>query len=83
MLAKLIPYPVKFDMSAGRVRFFGRTTNMHILSRPTWDTSRAPGPFWPIATLVQSLSSRTHDYLIDLFFDCHNSAFHLVHKWAS
>ncbi|KAK7190596.1 fungal specific transcription factor domain-containing protein [Paraphaeosphaeria sporulosa] len=82
MLAKLIPHPVKFDMSAGRVRFFGPTTNMHILSRPASDTSRSPGPFWPISTLVQSLSPATHDYLIDLFFDCHNSALHIVHKWA-
>ncbi|KAL1596560.1 hypothetical protein SLS60_009208 [Paraconiothyrium brasiliense] len=82
MLAKLIPHPVKFDMSAGRVRFFGPTTNMHILSRPASDTSRAPGPFWPISTLVRTLSPETHDYLVDLFFDCHNSALHIVHKWA-
>ncbi|KAJ4351918.1 uncharacterized protein N0V89_007262 [Didymosphaeria variabile] len=82
MLAKLIPHPVKFDMSAGRVRFFGPTTNMHILSRPASDTSRTLSPFWPISTLVRSLSPETHDYLIDLFFDCHNSALHIVHKWA-
>lgn len=82
MMAKLIPHPVKFDMSAGRVRFFGPTTTMHILSRPACDSSRTPGPFWPISTLVRNLSPETHDHLIDLFFDCHNSALHIVHKWA-
>lgn len=82
ILGKLIPRPVKFDMASGRVRFFGPTTSMHILSRSTSDTSKTPESFWPISTLVRDLSPETHDYLIELFFDCHNSALHIVHKWA-
>lgn len=82
MLARIIPHPVKFDMSAGRVRFFGPTRNMRILSRPTSDASRTLTPSWPISALVRNLGPKTHDYLIDLFFDCHNSALHIVHKWA-
>lgn len=82
ILGKLAPQPVKFDMASGRVRFFGPTTNMHILSRSTSDPSKTPESFWPISTLVRDLSPETHDYLIDLFFDCHNSALHIVHKWA-
>src|SRR5262245_34247967 len=39
ILGKLIPQPVKFDMASGRVRFFGPTTSMHILSRSTSDPS--------------------------------------------
>lgn len=82
ILGKLMPRPVKFDMASGRVRFFGPTTNMHILSRSASDFSKTPESFWPISTLVRDLSPDTHDYLIDLFFDCHNSALHIVHKWA-
>ena len=82
IVGKLIPRPVKFDMASGRVRFFGPTTSMHILSRSTSDQSKTPESFWPISTLVRDLSPETHDYLIDLFFDCHNSALHIVHKWA-
>ncbi|KAH7115887.1 fungal-specific transcription factor domain-containing protein [Dendryphion nanum] len=82
ILGRLMPRPVKFDMASGRVRFFGPTTNMHILSRSTVDSSKTPETFWPISTLVRDLTPETHDYLIDLFFDCHNSAVHIVHKWA-
>jgi hypothetical protein len=82
ILGKLAPQPVKFDMASGRVRFFGPTTNMHILTRTNSDPSKTPETFWPISTLVRDLTPDTHDYLIDLFFDCHNSALHIVHKWA-
>ncbi|KAF2732338.1 hypothetical protein EJ04DRAFT_441202, partial [Polyplosphaeria fusca] len=82
ILGKLTPRPVKFDMASGRVRFFGPTTNMHILSRSTSDPGKMQETFWPISTLVRDLSPVTHDYLIDLFFDYHNSALHIVHKWA-
>jgi hypothetical protein len=37
---------------------------------------------WPIALLINDLSPETHDYLIDLFWSCHNTVFHLVHKDA-
>jgi hypothetical protein len=82
ILGKLMPRPVKFDMASGRVRFFGPTTNMHILSHSSSDSSKSTESFWPISMLVRDLSEATHDYLIDLFFDCHNSALHIVHKWA-
>jgi hypothetical protein len=82
IIGKLIPRPVKFDMASGRVRFFGPTTNMHILSRSTSNSFKLKESFWPISTLVRDLSPETHDYIIDLFFDCHNSALHIVHKWA-
>jgi hypothetical protein len=82
IVRKPTPRPVKFDMASGRVRFFGPTISMHILSRSTSDQSKIPESFWPISVLVRDLSPETHDYLIDLFFDCHNSALHIVHKWA-
>lgn len=82
IVGQLIPRPVKFDMASGRVRFFGPTTNIHILSRSTSDILKTKESFWPISTLVRDLSPEAHDYLIDLFFDCHNSALHIVHKWA-
>ncbi|KAF2265058.1 hypothetical protein CC78DRAFT_515860 [Lojkania enalia] len=69
-------------MASGRVRFFGPTTNMHLLSRSMLDPGKSTETYWPISALVRDLSPETHDYLIDLFFDCHNSNVHIVHKWA-
>jgi len=83
LLTKLSPCSVRFDMASGRVRFFGPTTNLHILS----STSLTSNPerqesHWPIAMLIRDLSPETHDYLMDLFWTCHNSVFHVVHKDA-
>ena len=79
---ELIPRSVKFDMSTGYVRFFGlSTTKMRILSKST----RPPGKLecqWPISALVNNLSLSTHDYLMDLYWGCHNSVIHLIHKFA-
>ncbi|KAF2104584.1 hypothetical protein NA57DRAFT_70789 [Rhizodiscina lignyota] len=84
LVRQLVPCPVKFDMASGRVRFFGPTTTMHILS----SVRQTPGPVekhqshWPIAMLVRDMSPETHDYLMDLFWDCHNGVMHVVHKYA-
>ncbi|KAH7131464.1 fungal-specific transcription factor domain-containing protein [Dactylonectria estremocensis] len=77
---KLVPSPILVDLSSGRVRCFGPTANMVILSktcfsnRPTRSKSH-----WPIFTLVPELSPETNRYLLDLFWTHHNSIIHLVH----
>jgi hypothetical protein len=83
MVRKLVPCPVRFDMSSGRVRFFGPTTGMSILSETTMNKSlERQESHWPIALLINDLSPEAHDYLIGLYWSCHNSVFHLVHKDA-
>jgi len=37
---------------------------------------------WPIALLVPDLTPEAHNYLMELFWSCHNSHLHLVHKDA-
>jgi hypothetical protein len=83
MVRKLVPCPVRFDMSSGRVRFFGPTTGMNLLSETTMNKSlERQESHWPIALLVNDLSPEAHDYLIGLYWSCHNSVFHLIHKDA-
>jgi hypothetical protein len=37
---------------------------------------------WPMCMIVQDLSPETHGYLMELYWNCHNSVLHLVHKDA-
>jgi hypothetical protein len=56
---------------------------MNILSETTMNKSlERHESHWPIALLINDLSPETHDYLMDLFWNYHNSVFHLVHKDA-
>ncbi|KIW04668.1 uncharacterized protein PV09_04407 [Verruconis gallopava] len=80
---KLVPAPVRFDLASGRLRFFGPTTNMNLLSGVNLSRSlERRESHWPIALLIRDLSLETHDYLMDLYWRMHNSHFHLVHKDA-
>jgi hypothetical protein len=80
VVGKLIPSPIRFDMASGRVRYFGPTTSMNLLSKSTLNkTVEHNGGHWPISMLVRDLSLDTHDYLMELFWRCHNSVIHLVH----
>jgi hypothetical protein len=83
LIRKLVPAPVKFDMASGRVRFFGPTTNMNLLSGVNISRSlERRESHWPIALLIRDLSLETHDYLMDLYWKLHNTHFHLIHKDA-
>lgn len=83
VVANLMPSAIRFDMASGRVRYFGSTTHMNVVSRidPNRDPPRRD-PHWPIALVVQDLSPETHDYLMDLFWSLHNAVIHLVHSEA-
>ncbi|KAK7414781.1 hypothetical protein QQX98_006383 [Neonectria punicea] len=77
---KLIPSPIRFDLSSGRVRCFGPTTNMAIMSKAgspkALNHNRS---HWPIFLVEQNLSPEINRYLLDLFWTHHNSVVHLVH----
>ncbi|KAH7127602.1 fungal-specific transcription factor domain-containing protein [Dactylonectria macrodidyma] len=77
---KLVPSPIRFDLSSGRVRCFGPTTNMAILSKTYFSNPLTRSQsHWPIFFLVQRLSPETNRHLLDLFWTHHNSIIHLVH----
>lgn len=77
---KLVPSPIRFDLSSGRVRCFGPTTNMAITSKASFhNPPNRSISHWPIFLLVRDLSPETNRYLLDLFWTHHNSIVHLVH----
>jgi hypothetical protein len=80
VIKRLLPSPIRFDMASGRVRYFGPTTNMNVLSTtdPNSDLEQRQ-THWPIGLLLRDLSPEAHNYLMDLFWTCHNSVIHLVH----
>lgn len=83
VVKKLVPSPVRFDLASGRVRCFGPTTIMHLLTQTSLSKSLVrKETHWPICTVVRDLPPDTHDYLMDLYFTCHNAVLHLVHEDA-
>ena len=79
----LVPSPVRFDMASGRVRCFGPTTSMNVLTATSLNRSMdRKDNHWAICAIVRDLSPETHDYLMDTFWSCYNSVIHLVHMIA-
>ncbi|CAH0047587.1 unnamed protein product [Clonostachys solani] len=79
----LVPSPIRFDMSSGRVRYFGPTTSMNVLTTNSpRETSERREAHWPMCMLLRDLTIETHDYLMDLYWTCHNSVLHLIHSDA-
>ncbi|KAK0391456.1 hypothetical protein NLU13_0957 [Sarocladium strictum] len=79
-----MPSAIRFDLASGRVRYFGSTTHMNVLTK----VSASKGParrqesHWPIALILKDLSPTTHDYLMDLFWEFSNSVIRLVDREA-
>lgn len=81
VVTKLMPSAIRFDMASGRVRYFGSTTHMNVLSRVGTRPKepRTQNIHWPIALIERDMLPETHDYLMELFWSKHNSVIHLVH----
>ena len=71
-------------MASGRVRYFGSTTHMNVLTKMSSSkrTTRSQEPHWPIALVLKDLGPATHGYLMNLFWDSHNSMIRLVDREA-
>ncbi|CAK7231960.1 hypothetical protein SCUCBS95973_008100 [Sporothrix curviconia] len=86
VVCSLVPSPIRFDMSSGRVRYFGPTTNMNVLTHIAPDAGVVgrgqPAVHWPICLVVRDLSPDTHDYLMEQYWTCYNSVLHLIHSDA-
>jgi hypothetical protein len=53
---------------------------MNVLSKSSSNqTPEHQGGHWPMSLIVRDLSPVTHNYLMELFWRCHNSVIHLVH----
>lgn len=83
VVTKLMPSAIRFDMASGRVRYFGSTTHMNVLSRMNSGNNGAVqqrrDSHWPVALIIRDLSLDTHNYLMDLFWELHNTVIHLIH----
>lgn len=77
---------LSFDQLAGRLRYFGPTTNCHIHSEITGQSeeSRRQAKEQERRTqrVLSSLPESTHDYLMDLFWQYYNSVIHVIHRQA-
>ncbi|KAF9889982.1 hypothetical protein FE257_006662 [Aspergillus nanangensis] len=76
---------LSYDRLAGRLRYFGPTTNCHIYSelvaeaespRPSQEQDRRT------QRVLSTLPPDTHDYLMSLFWHCYNSVIHVVDQAA-
>lgn len=77
---------LSFDQLAGRLRYFGPTTNCHIHSEITGQSeeSRRQAKEQERRTqrVLSSLPESTHNYLMDLFWEYYNSVIHVIHRQA-
>lgn len=79
VVTRLMPSAIRFDMASGRVRYFGSTTHMNVLSRMSSGSAvQRRASHWPIALIVRDMSPDTHNYLMDLFWNLHNAVVHLI-----
>jgi hypothetical protein len=83
VVRKIMPQSVRFDLASGRVRCFGPTTAMHLLHGTSLNkASQNTNTHWPICMVVPGLSPATNEYLLGLFWNCHNDTIHLVHRFS-
>ncbi|KAF2708012.1 hypothetical protein K504DRAFT_381615 [Pleomassaria siparia CBS 279.74] len=73
---------LSFDQLSGRLRYFGPTTNCHVHSElgnleSNQDSSEQSRR---AEKIIRSLPMETHDYLMDLFWQCYNPVIHVLHQ---
>lgn len=77
---------LSFDQLAGRLRYFGPTTNCHIHFEVTGQSEenrrQAKEQERRTQRVLSSLPESTHDYLMDLFWQHYNSVIYVIHRQA-
>jgi hypothetical protein len=86
MLSRLLStrMHLSFDGISRPLRYFGPTTNCHIhsefnigeVSQKLFDQTRR------VEKVIRYLSTETHDYLMNLFWQHYNSVLHMIHQEA-
>jgi hypothetical protein len=75
---------LSFDKISGQLRFFGPTANSHVYTESTGlsDICEPLEQFCLAEKIIQSLTRKTHDYLIDRFFQYYNSVIQIIDRAA-
>jgi hypothetical protein len=88
MVSKLLSTTghLSFDELSGRLRYFGPVANLHIHSdlrlQSDYANRQALEQQRRAEKAIRSISLETHDYLMNLFWDCYNSVLHVIHQQA-
>lgn len=71
---------VSFDQSAGRIRYFGNTSNIHVYAESSCPAGfrEQPAQVRRSERIIRALGSSTHDYLMSSFWDHYNSGHQIV-----
>lgn len=71
---------VSFDQSAGRIRYFGNTSNIHVYAESSCPAGfrEQPAQVRRSERVIRALGSSTHDYLMSSFWDHYNSGHQIV-----
>ena len=76
---------LSFDQLSGRLRYFGPTTNCHVHSEhknPMESEQQLSEQARRADKIIRSLPIETHDYLMEMFWQCYNPVIHVLHQEA-
>lgn len=75
---------LSFDQLSGRLRFFGPTANPHVYAETSdqSDSREPPEQVRRAERIIRSLTTATHDYLMDSFWVHYNSVLKIIHRDA-
>jgi hypothetical protein len=75
---------LSFDQLSGRLRFFGSTANSHVYaeSPDQFDSREPPEQVRRAERIIRSLTSSTHDYLMNHFWEYYNSVLRIIDREA-
>ncbi|PGH26432.1 hypothetical protein AJ80_01930 [Polytolypa hystricis UAMH7299] len=76
---------LSFDQFSGRLRYYGPTTNCHVLSElgtESLETVEALEQTRRAEKIIRFLSIESYEYLMSLFWQHYNSVLHVLHQEA-
>ncbi|KAJ2895271.1 Nitrogen assimilation transcription factor nirA [Zalerion maritima] len=73
---------LSFDQLSGRVRVYGPTANSHVFADQEFDTREPPEQVRRAERIIRSLTTTTHDYLMNLFWEHYNGILHIIDRAA-
>ncbi|KJR79860.1 fungal specific transcription factor domain-containing protein [Sporothrix schenckii 1099-18] len=75
---------LSFDQLSGRLRFFGPTANSHVYAETSdsVDSREPPEQVRRSERIIRSLTSTTHDYLMNCFWNHYNAIIYVIDREA-
>ncbi|KAI3319405.1 fungal-specific transcription factor domain-containing protein [Xylariaceae sp. AK1471] len=73
---------LSFDHLSAKLRFFGPTANIHVYaeSPDRYDSRESPEQIRRAERIISSLTPKTHDYLMQNFWNYHNSVLQVIDR---